>query len=79
MKNIHSHSNANEDGEWRDGLCDCCQECSTCCGACWCSFVPLAQLYEHVFGAASSANSLLHRYLLKPRSRKMRPRVRPHS
>jgi len=59
-------------GNWKDGLCDCCSQCSpSCCLATWCPCILLGQIYQklnqgkcvHVV-AAFVAGYLLYSILL---------------
>ncbi|XP_006661605.2 cell number regulator 10-like [Oryza brachyantha] len=41
-------------GAWTTGLCDCSDDCNTCCMACWCPCIPVGQIAEIVDKGSSS-------------------------
>ena len=49
---------------WSDGLCSCCNDVGLCCSAICLPCVPLAQLYERVYGARHSCTMIAGAFAL---------------
>ncbi|XP_052134718.1 cell number regulator 10-like [Oryza glaberrima] len=49
-------------GAWTTALCDCADDCNTCCMACWCPCIPVGQIAEIVDRGSSSCalNAVLY-------------------
>uniref|UniRef100_A0A0D9XHA6 Cadmium resistance protein n=1 Tax=Leersia perrieri TaxID=77586 RepID=A0A0D9XHA6_9ORYZ len=49
-------------GAWTTGLCDCDDDCNSCCMACWCPCIPVGQIAEIVDRGTSSCalNAVLY-------------------
>ncbi|KAL5225785.1 hypothetical protein ABZP36_012424, partial [Zizania latifolia] len=49
-----SYTMAPARGGWTTGLCDCSDDCNSCCLACWCPCIPFGQIAEIVDRGTSS-------------------------
>jgi len=45
-------------GSWHDGLCDCFNDCDTCCCAWWCPIIMIAQLRQLLLGGSCMSTAI---------------------